>query len=262
LIDYKATTRRTASKKKTMSKINLALRFSIWLCLGISGTLIMLCAAAYVVNSELFHLKTVEIRGNAHVDRNEVLNLLDLEKGDNLFSWDMEAAKTRLLSNPWIKGVSISRSFIPASVAVRIVEHRPTATLFLKDKPYYVSEEGTVFASANENAYGIMIQAADYQPANGSEDLGMVLKSAMTAVSVVESRGLKVKDLIIEAGGVMDIRLALGYTLVILGEMTPRKVDLAIRAIRELRPVEGTVMDLTCENKIVLRNRGQYGSQG
>lgn len=261
MIDYKAT-RRTASKKKTMSKINLAIRFSIWLCLGISGTLIMLCAVAYVVNSELFHLKTIEIKGNAHVDKNEVLTLLDIERGDNIFSWDMDAAKTRLQSNPWIKGVSISRSFIPASVVVRVVEHRPTATLFLKDKPYYVSEEGAVFASASEDTYGIMIQAADYQPANGNEDLGIILKSAMNAVTVVESRGLKVKDLVIEAGGVMDIRLAIGYTLVILGDMTPRKVDLAIRAIKEIRPAAGTVMDLTCENKIVLRNRGQYGSQG
>jgi len=71
-----------------------------------------------------------------------------------------------------------------------------------------------------------------------------------------------VKDIVIEAGGVMDIRLASGITLVILGEMTPRKVDMAMRTIREIKPAIGTVMDLTCKDKIVLRNRGQYGSQG
>jgi cell division septal protein FtsQ len=261
LIDYKET-RRTASSKKTLSKINLAIRFSIWLCLGISGTLIMLCAVAYVVNSELFHLKSIEVKGNAHVEKNEVLNLLDIERGDNIFSWDIDAAKTRLLGNPWIKDVSISRSFIPASVSVHIMEHRPTATLFLKDKPYYISEEGSVFASATEDTYGLMIQASDYQPANGNEDLSIILKSAMSAVSIVQSRGLKVKDMVIEAGGVMDIRLAMGITLVILGEMTPRKVDLALRAMKEIKPAAGTVMDLTCEDKIVVRNRGQYGSQG
>lgn len=261
MIDYKET-RKTASKKKTLGKINLAIRFSIWLCLGISCALILLCAVAYMVNSELFHLKSVAVKGNVHVDKNEVLTLLDLERGDNIFSWDMDAARTRLLANHWIKDASISRRFVPASVTVRVVEHRPTATLFLKDKPYYVSEEGKVFAAATENAYGIMIQASDYQPANGSEDLDLILASALKAVSVVQSRGLKVKDLVIEAGGVMDIRLAMGITLVILGEMTPRKVDLALRAIREIRPVAGTVMDLTCENKIVVRNRGHYGSQG
>jgi cell division septal protein FtsQ len=261
LIDYKET-KRTASKKKTMSKINLAIRFSIWLCLGISGTLIMLCAVAYVVNSELFHLKSIEVKGNVHVGKNEVLSLLDVERGDNIFSWDMDAAKTRLLGNPWIKDVSISRGFIPAGVSVNVVEHRPTATLLLKDKPYYISEDGAVFAQAGENTYGLMIQATDYQPANGIEDLNVIIKSALSAVGIVQSRGLKIRDLVIEAGGVMDIRLANGVTLVILGEMTPRKVDLALRAMREIRPSEGTVMDLTCENKIVVRNRGQYGSQG
>ncbi len=261
MIDYKET-KKTASKKKTLSKINLAIRLSIWLCLGISGALITLCAVAYVVNSELFNLKDIEIIGNAHVDKNEVLTLLDLDEGANIFSWDMDAAKQRLLVHPWIKDISISRSLIPAGISVRIVEHKPTATLVLKDKPYYISEEGLVFASASEDRFGLMIQAGDYEPANGDEDLNNILKSGISAVSVVEAKGLKVKDLIIEAGGVMDIRLAMGITLVILGEMTPHKVDMALRTLREVKPAAGTVMDLTCEDKIVLRNRGHYGSEG
>lgn len=261
MIDYKET-KKIASKKKTLSKINLAIRLSIWLCLGISGALIMLCAVAYVVNAEVFHLKNIEVKGNVHVDKNEVLALLDLDQGDNVFSWDMDAAQQRLLKQPWIKDVSISRSLIPASVSVRITEHRPTATLILKDKPYYISEEGHVFASASDDRYGLMIQASDYEPANGQEDFDSVLKLAIQAVSVVETKGLKVKDLVIEAGGVMNIRLTSGITLVILGEMTPRKVDMAMRTIREIKPAIGTVMDLTCEDKIVLRNRGQYGSEG
>ena len=115
------------------------------------------------------------------------------------------------LANHWIKDASISRRFVPASVTVRVVEHRPTATLFLKDKPYYVSEEGKVFAAATENAYGIMIQASDYQPANGSEDLDLILASALKAVSVVQSRGLKVKDLVIEAGDEFPVEVPENY---------------------------------------------------
>jgi hypothetical protein len=45
-----------------------------------------------------------------------------------------------------------------------------------------------------------------------------------------------VKDLVIEAGGVMDMRLASGITFVILGEMAPSKVDMALRAISEIKP--------------------------
>ncbi|MFY9397799.1 MAG: FtsQ-type POTRA domain-containing protein [Desulfomonilia bacterium] len=259
--DYKQA-KKIASKKKTLSNINLAIRVSIWLCLGVSCFLIVSCGAAYVVNSELFKVKSIDIKGNEHLDADEVLSLLDLDVGDNILGWDMESARQRLRGHPWVKDVSISRSLIPAGIGVRIVEHRPTATLILKDKPYLISEDGTVFAPAPEENFGLMIQAREYEPLNQRGNVDGVLKSAMRAVSVVESKGLKVKDLIIEAGGVMNIRLDKGITLVILGEMTPLKVDMALRAMQEVKPVHGTVMDLTCEDKIVLRNRGGYGREG
>ena len=259
--DYKKT-KKIASKKKTLSKINLAIRASIWLCLGVSGFLVVFSGTAYVVNSELFEVKSIDIKGNEHLDADEVLSLLDLEEGDNILGWDMDAARQRLRTHPWVKDAGISRSLIPAGIGVRIVEHRPTATLILKDKPYLISEDGTVFAPAPEESFGLMIQAREYEPLHQGEDLDHVLKSAVRAVSVVEAKGLKVRDLVIEAGGVMNIRLDKGITLVILGEMTPLKVDMAMRAMREVKPVHGTVMDLTCEDKIVLRNRGGYGREG
>ena len=58
----------------------------------------------------------------------------------------------------------------------------------------------------------------------------------------------------------MNIRLDRGVTLVILGAMTPVKVDMALKALAEIKPACGTIMDLTCEDKIVLRNRGYHGS--
>ncbi len=257
--DYKPT-KKTASKKKTISKINLALRASIWLSLGVSGSLILLCAVAYITNSQLFQVRSIEVKGGAHVEKNEVLTLLDIEEGNNILGWDMDAARQRLLKHPWVKDVAISRNFVPATVSVRIQEHKPTATLVLKDKPYLISEEGLVFASAPEDHYGLMIQASDYAPLKNGDDLDGILKEAIHAVTVVEAKGLKVKDLIIEPGGMMNIRLDKGVTLVILGEMTPVKVEMALKTLREIKPECGTIMDLTCEDKIVLRNRGYHGS--
>lgn len=257
--DYKRK-KKTASKKKTISKINLAIRTTIWLSLGISGALMMFCAVAYITNSDLFRMKTIEIIGNEHVEENEVLTLLDIDQGDNILGWDMDAARNRLMKHPWVHDISISRSFVPACVNVRIQEHKPTATLVLKGKPYLISEEGLVFASAPQDNYGLMIQAGDYTSEANGEDLNEILKDAIHAVTVVEAKGLKVKDLIIESGGMMNIRLDRGVTLVILGEMTPVKVDMALKTLEEIKPECGTIMDLTCDDKIVLRNRGYHGS--
>ncbi|HHO76153.1 MAG TPA: FtsQ-type POTRA domain-containing protein [Deltaproteobacteria bacterium] len=257
--DYKRTIK-TPSKKKTISKINLAIRISIWLSLGISCALMMFCGAAYMSDSKIFQVRAIEIKGNAHIEENEVLTLLDIEEGINILGWDMDAARKRLLKHPWVKDISISRNFVPASVNLRIEEHVPTATLVLKDSPYLISEEGHVFASAPHDNYGLMIQASGYEPMGNGGDLNDILKDAINAVTVVEAKGLKVKDLIIESGGMMNIRLDRGITLVILGEMTPVKVDMALKTLEEIKPVSGTIMDLTCEDKIVLKNRGYHGS--
>ena len=220
----------------------------------------LVCAVTYISNSDVFMIRHIEIKGSAHVDEDEVIRLIDVEQGGNILSWDIDAARQRLLRHPWIKDISISRSFIPTSVTICIQEHTPTATLILKDKPYLISEEGIVFSSSPEDSYGIMIQAGDYDQGITGKELHDILQDAIGAVKIVESKGLKVKDLIIESGGRMDIRLDRGVSLMVLGEMTQIKVDLALRTINEINPASGTIMDLTCEDKIILRNRGYHGS--
>jgi hypothetical protein len=44
--------------------------------------------------------------------------------------------------------------------------------------------------------------------------------------------------------------------------MTPIKVEMVKKTLTELNPPEGTIMDLRCDDKVVLRNRGIHGSQG
>jgi cell division septal protein FtsQ len=253
---------RIPSKKKTISQINSALRITMWACLGISGALITLCAIAYVSNSEVFRIKKIDITGNAQIKRDEVLTLLDIEQGDNILSWNMNMARKRLQKHPWIKDLTISRSFVPTSVKVCITEHKPEATLFLKDRPYLISEEGLVFASSSGTYYGLLINASDYTRQDMDQVLGQTLKNAMSAATLVQSKGLDVRDLAIEPGGLVDIRLKNGITLTIFGEMTPIKVEMVKKTLTELKPPEGTIMDLRCDDKVVLRNRGIHGSQG
>jgi len=253
---------KTPSKKRTLSQINSVLRLAIWMCLCISGVLITVCAVAYISNSALFHVKRIDITGNAYIKRNEVLTLLDMELGDNILSWDMNKARQRLQNHPWIKEVSISRSFVPASVAVRLAEHKPRATLFLKDRPYLISEEGLAFASSADKYFGILINARDYTREDMKQGLDQVMNNAIEAARLVTAKGFKIRDIVVEPGGLVDLKLNNGTTLTIFGKMTPEKMVMAIKTFEKLKPPEGTVMDLRCDDKVVLRNRSAYGSQG
>jgi cell division septal protein FtsQ len=253
---------KTPSKKKTLSQINSVVRLAIWMCLCISGILITVCAVAYISNSSLFHVKRIDITGNVHIKKDEVLTLLDMEQGDNILSWDMNKARQRLQNHPWIKEVSISRSFVPASVDVTLAEHKPKATLFLKDRPYLISEEGLAFASSTDKYYGFLINARDYTREDMKRGLDQVMNNAIEAAGLATAKGFQVSDIIIEPGGLVDLKLNNGITLTIFGKMTPVKMDMAMKTIEKLKPPEGTVMDLRCDDKVVLRNRGAHGSQG
>jgi cell division septal protein FtsQ len=253
---------RVPSKKKTISQINSVLRIAMWVCLGISGALITICAIAYMSNSALFNLKRIDITGNINVKRDEVLTLLDIDLGANILSWNMNAARKRIQNHQWVKDVIISRSFMPASVKVNIVEHKPIATLFLKDRPYLISEDGLVFASSPGVFYGLKVNAAEYTKDDMGHGLDQILKSTVQTANLVRSKGLEVQDAAIEPGGLVDIRLKNNITLTIFGDMTPIKVDMAKKTMKELNPAEGTVMDLRCDDKVVLRNRGSYGIKG
>jgi cell division septal protein FtsQ len=252
----------TPSKKKTISQINTILRLSMWLCIGISGLLIMVCAVAYISNSAVFQIKHITIKGNVHVKADEVLTLLDIEQGNNILSWNMNKARMRLQNHPWIKDVSISRGFVPASVEVVIVEHKPKAALLLKDRPYLISEEGHVFITSPDSFNGLTISAKDYTQQDMKQGLDQVLNYAIDAATLLQSKGLQLSDIHIEPGGLMDFRLKNGITLTTFGQMTPVKIEMAIKTMAKMNPPEGTVMDLRCDDKVVLRNRGVHGSQG
>lgn len=251
---------RSSSKKKRISHINNVLRLGIWLCLAISSTLIVLFAIAYISSSDVFLTKQIEIKGCNHVEIDEILPLLDLEEGDNILSWDITNARQRMLGNPWVKDVSISRSFIPSSVEIQINEHFPAATLEFNDKRYLISKNGKVFAPAPEQTLGFIIQAPDYSPTDARQELNDILKKAIDAVKIIETKGLATEHVTIGSGGRMKILLQNGISLVFLGELTPVKIHMALRTLNEIKPQQGTTMYLTCEDKIILRARGSHGS--
>lgn len=258
--DYK-TKVRVRSVKKRISNINSALRVSIWVSLGISSALVLFCAVAYVTSSQLFHVKNISIKGCSQVQVDEILSLLDIEKGDNILASDIDVARQRILEHPWVREVSIVRRFMPAALIVTIREHVPVAAIYIGDKGYVVNSEGRIFASMPKTYHGFSMRAVGYVP-NGQE-MNTILKTGIEAVDLLRSKGLPVDTLEVEAGGLMTFRLRNGNTLACVGSITPTKLDMALTVIRQLKPVQGTILDLSCEDKVVLSHPSKgdtYGS--
>ena len=99
---------------------------------------------------------------------------------------------------------------------------------------------------------GLIIRSVGYVP--GMNEMGDILKACMTANRLLASKMLTVQSIEIESCKRMTMRLKTGISMTTLGEITPAKLDTALYVMQELRPPPGTVLDLSCEDKIVLHN--------
>lgn len=259
LEDYK-TKLRIKSVKKRISNINNALRVSIWVSLGISSALVLFCALAYISSSQLFHVKNISIKGCSHVPLDEILGLLDIEKGDNILACDIDMARQRIQEHPWVQDVGIARRYLPAAIEVTIREQVPVAAVYLGDKGYVVNSEGRIFAAMPKKYTGLNMRAVGFVPK--ASDMQVILKSGIAAINLLGTKGLKVTDIEIAPGGRMTFRLTTGISLASLGAISPGRLSTALYVMRELKPAPGTVMDLSCDDKVVLSNPIKGGTYG
>jgi cell division septal protein FtsQ len=207
---------------------------------------------AYISSSKVFNIKGITVKGCSYVKNDEILSLLDIEKGDNIFSADLNLARTRIMEHPWIEDLSISRKLIPAAVEVTIKEHKPAAAVQINEKWYVANLKGKIFAPLPRGYKGLIIKTVGYSP--GLNEMGEFLKRCMAADTLLKSKKLYVESIEIESCKRMTIRLKTGISITTLGDITPVKLDTALYVMQEVKPAEGTVLDLSCEDKIVLHN--------
>ncbi len=83
----------------------------------------------------------IDVSGNYHVDRDEVLREMGLKRGTSLVKLEFDDITNRLLENPWIKKVSIRKNY-PHSLVVRLKEAEPRALLKVKKDLYLIDSDG------------------------------------------------------------------------------------------------------------------------
>jgi len=78
--------------------------------------------------SPYFKIKEIRIEGNQDIDRKDILSLLDIKKGENIFKVKLRQVKRELRSLKQIKDIDIHRDF-PDRIVLKITERVPIAQL-------------------------------------------------------------------------------------------------------------------------------------
>ncbi len=160
MIEYKAYHKKSlgkprkkahAARKKGKEKGGAAARINFRQVLPVAAAIlavVLVTAAGAAVyswlgHSRLFSVRDIDMNRCAYVTRDEITGILSGVPQGNIWSLSSGDIGRRLLSHPWVRSVSVRKSF-PDRLVVRIEERRPAAMINL-DTLYYVDEEGTIF---------------------------------------------------------------------------------------------------------------------
>jgi cell division protein FtsQ len=98
----------------------------------------------YALSSPRFAIHTVDLVGAKRNTLEQVKAQSGVSLGDNIFATDTDAAERKLLENPWISEVKVTRR-LPSALRVELTEREATAVVALAEHVYLVTREGVPF---------------------------------------------------------------------------------------------------------------------
>ena len=98
----------------------------------------------YALTSPRFAIRTVDLVGAKRNSLEQIETDSGITVGANIFALDSEAAEHKLLENPWISEVKVTRR-LPNTLRVELTEREAAALVTLADHLYLVTREGVPF---------------------------------------------------------------------------------------------------------------------
>jgi cell division protein FtsQ len=103
---------------------------------------------AWLVDSDYFSVREIQVRGGARVRGGELVALAGLRRGMSIWSIDLAAIEKAFAKHPWVRHVFVRREF-PRRVVIEVEERTPKAIVVM-GQLYYVDAEGVVFTPLAE----------------------------------------------------------------------------------------------------------------
>jgi cell division protein FtsQ len=97
----------------------------------------------HVTTSTRFAVARFEVAGNDRLPADAVVAQSGIALGGNVFSVDLDAARARLLANPWIANATLARR-LPGTIVVQVTERR-AAALVAMGETLLVTSDGEPF---------------------------------------------------------------------------------------------------------------------
>lgn len=135
----------------------LTLAGRVTLVAGVFGLLIglgvgLFMSYTWLTEHPFFALKNVTVQGNVRLSEEEVLALAEVLPGMNSLAVNIHDVEERVLQNPWIESVAVSREF-PDTLSLEVREKAPAFWMQSGDRMHYVDTAGRVIAPVDTGRF-------------------------------------------------------------------------------------------------------------
>lgn len=122
-----------------------ALKLASGLAVVVSASLAVAWSAHhYALTSPRFAIRTIDLVGAHRLSLEQVKAESGAAVGVNIFALDSDAAERKLLENPWISEVKVTRR-LPGTLRIELSEREAAAIVALGEHLYLVTREGEPF---------------------------------------------------------------------------------------------------------------------
>ena len=98
----------------------------------------------FLLTSPLFNILEIKVENNNKITTEEIINLSEIQLGDNTFKINSRSVINKIKQNPYIEEVKISRD-LPSTIHIKVKERKTTYILAINESEYaYINNQGYI----------------------------------------------------------------------------------------------------------------------
>ncbi len=160
-INTRIQTVQEVESKSNKSELNIISfkKSMLWFCstLFVTGLMFIVgygfySLTNYVLTHPYFEIKNIEVTGNLHLSKEDVIFISDIDSGMNSLSLQLDEIQGRMLQNPWIEDTQIIRN-LPNDVTIKITERTPYFWYLHNNELFYLDDKGRLITRVESKGF-------------------------------------------------------------------------------------------------------------
>jgi len=205
-----------------------------------ASTSVAWLARRHVLGSSRFTITSLEVSGSERREPAAIAAESGLTTGMNVFAADLDAARARILADPWVADVSLARR-LPGTISIRVRERKAVALVAL-GATFLATSDGRPFKQAEPGDPVDLPVVTGIHPedlATDPEGATRTIRRAIDLAAEVERCGLgarlPLQEVHVAEDGTFALVVGRGAMQLVLGDPPfRRKLDQAVRVVAEL----------------------------